>query len=125
MLKNVVIPWMTSVADGKPFLFQQDGAPAHNSNLVQNWLEENLEENMFWSKEFWPPNSPDLNPMDYYVWGVIEREVNKTFHENTDSLHAAIVDAMANMCSGHVQRACAAFRPRLEAIIKAEGSWIE
>ncbi|QQP36215.1 Uncharacterized protein FKW44_021246, partial [Caligus rogercresseyi] len=24
---------------------------------------------MFWSKEFWPPSSPDLNPCDYYLWG--------------------------------------------------------
>ncbi|QQP32290.1 Uncharacterized protein FKW44_024543 [Caligus rogercresseyi] len=22
---------------------------------------------MFWSKEFWPPSSPDLNPCDYYL----------------------------------------------------------
>ena len=31
-----------------------------------------------WSKEFWPPNSPDLNPLDFYVWGVVERVTNKT-----------------------------------------------
>jgi len=39
---------------------------------VQNWLSDNME--MFWSKEFWPPNSPDLNPMNFYVWNVIERD---------------------------------------------------
>ena len=22
-------------------------------------------------KEEWPPNSPDLNPLDYHVWGVM------------------------------------------------------
>ncbi|EZA54479.1 hypothetical protein X777_05755, partial [Ooceraea biroi] len=30
-------------------------------------------------KDFWPPNSPDLNPLDYYVQGSIpEREPEKT-----------------------------------------------
>jgi len=23
----------------------------------------------FINKEAWPPNSPDLNPLDYHVWG--------------------------------------------------------
>jgi len=38
---------------------------------VKNWLSDNME--MFWSKEFWPTNSSDLNPMDYYVWSLIEQ----------------------------------------------------
>ncbi|QQP41543.1 Transposable element tcb1 transposase [Caligus rogercresseyi] len=44
--------WMTQIAAGRPYLYQQDGAPAHTSNLVQNWCLENLD--MFCSKEFWP-----------------------------------------------------------------------
>ena len=28
-------------------------------------LSDNVD--MFWSKEFWSPNSPDLNLLDYYV----------------------------------------------------------
>ncbi|KAG5345241.1 DYH1 protein, partial [Acromyrmex charruanus] len=43
----------------------------HTSHLIQNWLSDNV--HMFWSKEFWPPNSSDLNPLDYYVWSVVER----------------------------------------------------
>lgn len=30
---------------------------------VQNWLSDNVD--MFWFKEFWPSNSPDLNFLDY------------------------------------------------------------
>ena len=25
----------------------------------------------------WPPNSPDLNLMDYYVWGAVEKDANR------------------------------------------------
>ena len=38
---------------------------------------------------FWPPNSPDLNPLDYYVWSVIERITNKSLHPNVTSLRTA------------------------------------
>ncbi|QQP42503.1 Uncharacterized protein FKW44_017192 [Caligus rogercresseyi] len=52
---------------------------------------------MFWSKEFWPPSSPDLNPCDYYLWGVLERDTKKCAHNNLDSMKAAIIPAVANL----------------------------
>ena len=51
------------------FIFQQDGAPAHTASLAQEWLSRNCPE--FIRKEEWPPNSPDLNPLDYHVWGAM------------------------------------------------------
>ena len=80
---------------------------------------------MFWSKEFWPPNSPDLNLLDYYVWSVVERVTNKSRHPNVASLRAAIEAAFANMDSAALQRACGRFRTRIEAVIEANGGYIE
>ncbi len=70
-MKTVVRPWMVQVAAGRPYLYKQDGALACTSHLEQNWCEDNLD--MFWSKSFWPTSSPDLNPIDYLVWGILER----------------------------------------------------
>jgi len=50
VLTSVMKPWMKTVASGRPYIFQQDDAPAHTSYLVQNWLSDNTD--MFWSKEF-------------------------------------------------------------------------
>ncbi|QQP50935.1 Transposable element tcb2 transposase [Caligus rogercresseyi] len=36
VMQTVVKPWMTQIAAGRPYLYQQDGSPAHTSNLVQN-----------------------------------------------------------------------------------------
>ena len=47
------------------FMFQQDGAPANTIKLAQEWIEENCPE--FIKKDEWPPNSPDLNPLNYHV----------------------------------------------------------
>lgn len=74
--KDVNVRVMESVV--KPYVFQQDGAPVNRSQLIQNWPSDNVD--MFWSKEMRPPNSTDLNPLDYYVWSVVER--NKSCHSN-------------------------------------------
>jgi len=49
---------------GSGYIFQQDGAPAR---ATQNWLQTNCPD--FIAKDHRPPNSPDLNPLDYHVWG--------------------------------------------------------
>ena len=49
------------------FIFQQDGASAHNARVAQDWITTNC--TGFIGKDEWPLNSPDLNPLDYYVWG--------------------------------------------------------
>ncbi|QQP41446.1 Uncharacterized protein FKW44_015816 [Caligus rogercresseyi] len=53
------------VASGTPYTFQQDSAPAQKAKLVQSWLKKNVPN--FWDFNTWPPNSPDLNPCDYYL----------------------------------------------------------
>jgi len=123
ILTRVVKPWIDTVAAGRPYVFQQDGTPAHTSHLVQNWLSDNME--MFWSKEFWPANSPDLNPMDYYVWGVVERVINKLRHPNVTSLQTAIKAAFVNMDKDALQRACQRFITRIETVIETKGDYIE
>jgi len=25
--------------------------------------------------QYWPPNSPDLNPVDYVIWGILQKRV--------------------------------------------------
>jgi len=77
---------------------------------------------MFWSKEFWPPNSPDLNPLDYYAWSVVERITNKSRHPNVTSLRTAIEAAFADIDSATLQRVCERFRSRIEAVIEVDGA---
>ena len=123
VLKDVVKPWVVQVADGRPYVFQQDGAPAHNSRIVQTWCEDEF--HAFWSKELWPPSSPDINPLDYHCWGVVERQSNKRAHNTVDSLRATIVNTCMNMNRDHLKSACERFRTRVEKVIEAKGGWIE
>ena len=66
LLRDCLIPDMNNMYPNKEFILQQDGATSHTSRRTQQFLEEN--EIVYIKKDDWPPNSPDLNPMDYAIW---------------------------------------------------------
>lgn len=51
--------------------FQQDGCPVHSSIVVKNFLNSSFGTNWIGRNGpiKWPPRSPDLTPLDFYVWG--------------------------------------------------------
>jgi len=57
--------------------YQHDGAPPPFSQVVRKYL--NLKSANRWigrgGTENWPLRSPDLNPLDYHVWGYIKAMV--------------------------------------------------
>ena len=42
VLRDVVKPWMDRIANGRPYVFQQDSAPAHKARTTQAWLLNNV-----------------------------------------------------------------------------------
>lgn len=122
-LDTCVKPWIEKVAHGRSYVFQQDSAPCHTAIKTQKWLALNFHDHV--TPNLWPPSSPDLNPLDYFVWGVVEKETNKHPHNTKDSLRASISSAMMNMNKNHLIAACKHFRSRLEAVIDTEGDFIE
>jgi len=52
---------------------QQDGAPTHTAKNTINYLK--MENVSFIEPQMWPPNSPDLNPVDYAVWGALQQQI--------------------------------------------------
>ncbi len=89
VLPDVVKLWMNRVAAGCHYDFQQDGAPAHNSELAQDWCAANLP--AFWPRigvrptcrrsglrKFGHPAALIVIPwIIYYIWSVCERDVKK------------------------------------------------
>ena len=122
-LKSMVIPWCNQVAGGRPWVWQQDLAPAHKSKETQAWLQKQCYD--FVPFSHWLPSSPDLNPLKYFVWSYVENITNKTSHNNKASLIAAIHRVSAELLPALVEKACSQFRIRIEAVIEAEGSYIE
>ena len=122
VLKSVVIPWCNQVAGGRPWVWQQNSAPAHKSKDIQAWLQECYN---FVPFSHWPPSSPDLNPLDYFVSSYVENITNMTSHNTKASLIAAICRVFAKLLPALVEKACSQFRIRIEAVIETEGGYIE
>jgi len=55
------------------FVLQQDSAPAHTARETIKLLQREMP--AFISPDLWPPNSPDLNPVDYKIWGAMQDRV--------------------------------------------------
>lgn len=123
VLKSKVVPWMENIAQGQSYTFQQDGAPAHTAGITQTWLSANTPD--FWGKEVWPPNSPDLNPLDYFVRSVIERDVNRQPHSDIASLKVKIEEVMSNLDRNMVISSTEAFRRRLDRVVSGDGAFLD
>lgn len=123
VLTEVVKPWIDRVAAGRPYVWQQDSAPCHTSRKTQAWLSENFDDHT--GPEVWPPSSPDCNPLDFYVWGAVERDTNRSSCNTKDELKCRITRAFRGLQRETVTKACSRFRSRMEAVIDAGGGFIE
>ena len=72
LLSQQLLPMMRNVL-GEFFIFQQDNAPAHWARDTVRLLEQATP--AFIPPDLWPPNSLDINPMDYKIWGVVQERV--------------------------------------------------
>jgi len=76
------------------YLFQQDRAPAHRAHETIEMLT--IETPEFIPPTLWPPNSPDLNPVDYKVQSVMQKVYKKRI-KDIDELRAHIRTAWDEM----------------------------
>ena len=65
------------------------------------------------------PYSPDLNPMDFGIWPILEADVCASPHSSTAVLKQALETTWSNMCEDTVRRSCLSVMRRLEAVVKA------
>ncbi|CAI6375452.1 unnamed protein product [Macrosiphum euphorbiae] len=68
--------------------FQQDGAPAHNAIIVRQKLNEMFPNR--WIGTYgvvpWPARSPDLTPLDFFLWGHLKTVVYADLPVNLQDL---------------------------------------
>ena len=93
---------LDAVAD--PWVWKQESAPAHKSKETQAWLQKECYDFVLFSH--WPPSSPDLNPLDYFVWSYVENITNMTSHNTKASLITNISQIFAELPSALVEKAC-------------------
>jgi len=73
----------------------------------------------------WPPNSPDLNPVDYRVWGVLQERVYRENVRTLDELRQRITEERERMDQRIIDNAVKQWRQRLRACVSANGGHFE
>ena len=72
-----------------------------------------------------PPNSPDLNVLDFSVWGDFESKVWKHKPTDVESLKEAIKAEWAVYPQENIDNAIDSFKKRMKDIVEADGGHIE
>ena len=125
-LKQELFPAINSLVNRDDWIFAQDGAPSHRSNLVQDFLKDTLKRR-FISKEEWPPSSPDTNPLDYWFWDAVKMKVyegraGRPFG-NEKELKNKIRKVWTSVASDKktIRKAIKQFVPRLREVSRRKG----
>ena len=121
VMESNVLPWIKTVAGDRPWMWPQDPAPCYVFNRSIKWLRDHCFNLVL--KDCWPPRSPDLNPLDYFVWGNLGTHTNRRAHTTKASLITSIKENFASMDKVMVAKTCVALRGRMEAIVEAEGGF--
>ena len=102
--------------------FQQDGATSHTHHLTQQWCQENFPS--FISKDHWPPNSPDLNPLDYCIWSEFVQAIYWSKVSSKKMLIQELKQAVKRIKKEVIFESCNSWTKRLYRLKQNEGNYL-
>jgi hypothetical protein len=82
MLYGSMLPANSELYGNKKFYYQQDSAPPHYYRDVRAYLDQNVSGHWIGRRgpiDF-PPRSPDLTTLDFYLWGTVPQETRYPGH---------------------------------------------
>ena len=110
VLLNLIVPRII-----KTIFFQQDGASYHYGRNVRRYLDTVFPDRWIGRRGCieWPARSPDMTPLDYFLWGYHNDRVYKTNPRSLKELRQRIQDECDNMPAEYLANAIERFYNRL------------
>ncbi|KAJ4431746.1 hypothetical protein ANN_20350 [Periplaneta americana] len=109
--------------------FMHDGAPAHFSRLVRDTLTGVYHDRWIGrgGPVQWPARSPDLNPLDFYLWGHLKQLVYGADIPDQETLHRRVMEACETIRHhpGVFERVRQSIIRRVHACLEARGGHFE
>ena len=103
LLKQQMLLVMHWIA-GSTYVLQQDSTPAHWACDTVQLLQQDTSQ--FIAPGLWPPNSPDLNAVDYNIWVWCRSEFIKLQPSHSWPQAAHHWDVLEHSADGHWQSHC-------------------
>ncbi|GAB1865891.1 DUF4817 domain-containing protein [Camponotus japonicus] len=98
MLREQIVLAVRDIAGGSmdEIYFQQDGAPPHYGIIVRQYLNEVFQDRWIGRRGHieWPPRSPNLTPLDFFLWDYWKSKVYATKPRDLDDLRGRIIRAL-------------------------------
>ena len=108
---------------GQLFTFQQDNDPKHTSKLCKNYLAKKESDKQL-KIMIWPPQSPDLNPIEL-VWNELDRKVKAKQPTSAAHRWQLLQEAWQNISPDFLMKLINRMPRICEAVIKAKGGYFE
>ena len=108
--------------------YQHDGAPPHFSQVVRQYLDHKFPNRWIGrgGTRNWPPRSPDLNPLDYHVWGYMKAMVYEQKVNTREELVHRILSAARSINNAAVLRkVTSSLVTRVRKCMEADGGHFE
>lgn len=97
-------------------VFQQDGASSHTSLSTQRYLRNRRVKVL----ENWPPNSPDLNPVEH-CWAWLAKKLVGQKFDSEEALERAIRETWDTRPASFIPHLYASMVRRLTSVVVARG----
>lgn len=79
----------------------------------------------FIDKDHWPPNSPDLNPLDYCIWDEFAEAIAWDQVTSKEDLIRELKRAVKKIRKNVILQCCSAWTARLKRVLKGDGSFLK
>ncbi len=109
--------WQTMSEEMGLVLFQEDNAPIHTSNLAKNWRTD-----MGIEELPWPPQSPDLNPIEQ-IWKILKDSIQdrKPPVKRVEDLEGVLQEEWKRLDLEKVNDLVESLPNRISEVIKQKG----
>ena len=134
---RVLTDYYISRAEGEGMLngywFMQDGAPPHRTESTFNILDNAFSDRVialgYPDKKDkgikWPPYSPDLNPLDFFLWDTLKDRIYSDPPGSIEDIKRKVSTEIRNIPVEMLERTIGSFEARLRHVIASRGSHFE
>ena len=125
MLKHYVVPQLEEFQPR--VVFQQDGAPPHWSLIVRDFLNETFPNRWIGRNgpTPWPPRSPDITPLDFFLWGYVKDRVYRTPVRDVETLQSRTIEVLATVNEEMLENTWREIEYRLDILRATNGAHVE
>jgi len=122
LLSQQILPAIKHVA-GDTFVFQQHDTLSQCPKDTIKLLQQETPD--FTGPDLWPPNSPDLNLVDYKVWGVMQQKVCECRMNSVDELKPRLVEVWNSLQQNIIDAVINERRKQLRVCVHANKQHFE